>query len=264
VKNRQALMRAMVDMACEAGAVILRHYAGTVERRHKADKSPVTDADQEAEALILDRLSGAAPGIPVVAEELAAAGKIPQIDKAPFFLVDPLDGTKEFLNRNGEFTVNVALIEHGAPIAGVVFAPAMQRMFWGFDHDAYEQRTNAAAELIGAAKAIKARLAPASGMIAVASRSHRDSKTEELLAHYKIADFITSGSSVKFCLIATGEADIYPRHGPTCEWDTAAGHAVLSAAGGRVTLLDGKTPLTYGRAHDNFVNPHFIAWGAKE
>jgi 3'(2'), 5'-bisphosphate nucleotidase len=101
-------------------------------------------------------------------------------------------------------------------------------------------------------------------MIAVASRSHRDSKTEELLAHYKIADFITSGSSVKFCLIATGEADIYPRHGPTCEWDTAAGHAVLSAAGGRVTLLDGKTPLTYGRANDKFVNPHFIAWGAKE
>jgi len=252
----------MIGMAREAGVVILRHYAGTIERRHKADKSPVTDADNEAEELILDRLSRVAPSIPVVAEELAAAGEIPAIGDDPFFLVDPLDGTKEFLNRNGEFTVNIALIERGLPTAGVVFAPAMERMFWGFNHEAYEQRTNAAAELVGTPKPIKARLAPKDGMIAVASRSHRDSKTEELLAHYKIADFITSGSSVKFCLIATGEADIYPRHGPTCEWDTAAGHAVLAAAGGRVTLLDGKTPLTYGRAQDKFLNPHFIAWGA--
>ena len=254
----------MVEMACEAGAVILRHYAGTVERRQKADKSPVTDADHEAEALILDRLSRAAPGIPVVAEELAAAGGIPHIGAAPFFLVDPLDGTKEFLNRNGEFTVNIALIENGAPTAGVVFAPAMQRMFWGLGSEAFEQASNPSAELVGAAKHIKTRVAPANGMTAVASRSHRDSKTEELLAHYKIAEFVTSGSSVKFCLIATGEADIYPRHGPTCEWDTAAGHAVLAAAGGRVTLLDGRTPLTYGRASDKFLNPHFIAWGAKE
>jgi 3'(2'), 5'-bisphosphate nucleotidase len=263
VNNKQALMRAMVEMAREAGVVILRHYAGTVERRHKADKSPVTDADNEAEALILDRLSRVAPNIPVVAEELAAAGEIPDIGEAPFFLVDPLDGTKEFLNRNGEFTVNIALIEKGVPTAGVVFAPAMERMFWGVDREAYEQRTNAAAELIGEAKRIEARVPPVSGMTAVASRSHRDSKTEELLAHYKIADFITSGSSVKVCLIATGEADIYPRHGPTCEWDTAAGHAVLAAAGGRVTLLDGVTPLTYGRARDKFLNPHFIAWGAR-
>jgi len=242
----------------------LRHYAGTVERRQKADKSPVTDADQEAEALILDRLSKAAPGIPVVAEELAAAGTIPQVHAGPFFLVDPLDGTKEFLNRNGEFTVNIALIENGAPTAGVVFAPAMERLFWGSGHEAFEQRTNANAETVGPAKRIKARVPPAHGMTAVASRSHRDSKTEELLAHYKIAEFVTSGSSVKFCLIATGEADIYPRHGPTCEWDTAAGHGVLAAAGGRVTLLDSRTPLTYGRAADKFLNPFFIAWGAKE
>src|SRR5690242_8492771 len=121
-------MRAMVETAREAGVVILRHYAGTVERRQKEDKSPVTDADNEAEALILDRLSRVAPGIPVVAEELAAAGKIPAVGAKPFFLVDPLDGTKEFLNRNGEFTVNIALIEQGVPTAGVVFAPAMERM----------------------------------------------------------------------------------------------------------------------------------------
>ncbi len=247
----------MIEMAREAGAVVMRHYAGTVERRHKADKSPVTDADQEAEALILDRLSRAAPGVPVVAEELAAAGTIPNVDAAPFFLVDPLDGTKEFLNRNGEFTVNIALIEAGQPTAGVVFAPAMERLFWGSDHEAFEQRGAAAPHRI------KARVPPKDGMIAVASRSHRDSKTEELLAHYNITQFVTSGSSVKFCLVATGEADIYPRHGPTCEWDTAAGHAVLAAAGGRVTLLDGTTPLTYGRARDKFINPHFIAWGAK-
>ncbi|MBI1210438.1 MAG: 3'(2'),5'-bisphosphate nucleotidase CysQ [Alphaproteobacteria bacterium] len=255
-------MRAMVDAAREAGVVVMRHYAGTVERRAKADKSPVTDADQEAEALILDRLARLAPEIPVVAEESAAAGRLPTIDDKPFFLVDPLDGTKEFLNRNGEFTVNIALIERGQPTAGVVFAPAIERMFWGYDDQAFEQRSDASVKLVGTAKQIKARVAPSDGMIAVASRSHRDSKTEELLAHYKIADFITSGSSIKFCLIATGEADIYPRHGPTCEWDTAAGHAVLAAAGGRVTLLDGKTPLTYGHAAQKFLNPFFIAWGA--
>lgn len=263
MNKKEALMAAMVEMAREAGVVILRHYAGTIERRHKADKSPVTDADHEAEELILDRLSRAAPGIPVVAEELAAAGKLPPIDDKPFFLVDPLDGTKEFINRNGEFTVNIALIEHGLPTAGVVFAPAIKRMFWGFDHQAFEQASDDAARLTGKPRQIKARIAPKDGMVAVASRSHRDSKTEELLAHYKIADFITSGSSVKFCLIATGEADIYPRHGPTCEWDTAAGHAVLAAAGGSVTLLDGTTPFTYGRAGENFLNPHFIAWGAR-
>jgi 3'(2'), 5'-bisphosphate nucleotidase len=261
VKNNEALTRAMVEIAREAGSVILRHYAGSVERRQKADKSPVTDADHEAEALILDRLSRAAPTVPVVAEEAAAAGAIPDIGSAPFFLVDPLDGTKEFLNRNGEFTVNIALIERGAPTAGVVFAPAIGRMFWGSDGEAFEQHSDPRTQLIGTAHRIKTRLPPERGMTAVASRSHRDSKTEELLAHYKIAEFITSGSSVKFCLIAAGEADIYPRHGPTCEWDTAAGHAVLAAAGGRVTLLDGRTPLTYGRARDKFVNPHFIAWG---
>jgi 3'(2'), 5'-bisphosphate nucleotidase len=261
VKNNEALARAMVEIAREAGAVILRHYAGSVERRQKADKSPVTDADQEAEALIIDRLSRLAPDVPVVAEESAAAGAIPDIGSAPFLLVDPLDGTKEFLNRNGEFTVNIALIERGAPIAGVVFAPAIGRMFWGSDDQAFEQHTDPQAQLVGIAHRIKTRLPPKQGMTAVASRSHRDSKTEELLAHYKIAEFVTSGSSVKFCLIAAGEADIYPRHGPTCEWDTAAGHAVLAAAGGRVTLLDGRTPLTYGRARDKFVNPHFIAWG---
>src|SRR4029078_10559807 len=130
------------------------------------------------------------------------------------------------------------------------------------DHEAFEQATDDAANLIGKARQIRGRSAPKHGMVAAASRTHRDSKTAELLAHYKIANFITSGSSVKFCLIATGEADIYPRHGPTCEWDTAAGHDVLAAAGGRGSLLDGKTPLTYGRANDKFVNPFFIAWGA--
>src|SRR5262249_26177074 len=142
VNNKEALMAAMVEMAREAGAVILRHYAGTIEKRHKADKSPVTDADQEAEELILDRLARVAPGMPVVAEELAAAGKLPAIDDKPFFLVDPLDGTKEFINRNGEFTVNIALIEHGHPTAGVVFAPAIKRMFWGHDTQAFEQHSD--------------------------------------------------------------------------------------------------------------------------
>jgi 3'(2'), 5'-bisphosphate nucleotidase len=255
-ESRAALLAKMVEIAREAGALIMRHYAGEVVRRQKADKSPVTVADEEAEHLIVARLAGVAPSIPVIAEESAAAGVLPDIGKGVFFLVDPLDGTKEFLNRNGEFTVNIALVEHGAPTAGVVYAPAVDRLFWGSDGKAFEQQAGAAA-----AKPITTRAAPKEGMIAIASRSHRDKFTEELLAFYPIAKLIAAGSSLKFCVIAAGEADIYPRHGPTMEWDTAAGDAVLRAAGGVVTRLDGKTPLTYGNAAEKFANPSFVAWG---
>jgi 3'(2'), 5'-bisphosphate nucleotidase len=244
----------MVQIARSAGALIMRHYAGDVERRHKADKSPVTAADEEAEDLILRGLREAAPGIPVVAEESAAAGTLPDISGGTFFLVDPLDGTKEFLNKNGEFTVNIALIEGTEPVAGVVYAPAVDRLFWGNSDGAFE-------ETRGGRKQIKTRPVPETGMIAIASRSHRDRLTDEYLAHYPIADLIAAGSSLKFCVIAAGEADLYPRHGSTMEWDTAAGHAVLKAAGGRVTRLDGKTPLTYGNAREKFLNPSFVAWG---
>jgi 3'(2'), 5'-bisphosphate nucleotidase len=253
-ETRDALLAKMVEAARHAGALIMRHYAGDSERRTKADKSPVTAADEEAEKLILEALRRAAPTLPVVAEESAAAGKLPDISGGTFFLVDPLDGTKEFLNKNGEFTVNVALIEHGNPTAGVVFAPAAGRLFWGSVAGAFE-------ETHGHVRPIKTRPTPAEGMTAIASRSHRDRLTDEYLAHYPIAKLIAAGSSLKFCVIAAGEADLYPRHGPTMEWDTAAGDAVLRAAGGRVTRLDGRTPLIYGNAREKFQNPSFVAWG---
>ena len=253
-RERDALLQHMVAIAREAGVVILRHYAGEIERRQKADKSPVTAADEEAEALILRRLNVAAPGLPIVAEESVAAGATPDVSSGVFFLVDPLDGTKEFLNRNGEFTVNIALVEHGQPTAGVVYAPAKERLFWAAGFKAFEEKG-------GAAIPIATRTPPKEGLVAIASRSHRDRLTEELLAHYPIAKLIAAGSSLKFCIIAAGEADLYPRHGPTMEWDTAAGHAVLRAAGGVVTRLDGKTPLTYGNVAEKFQNPSFVAWG---
>jgi len=215
----------------------------------------VTRADEEAEALIVARLTKLSPEIPVVAEEAVAAGAMPRVG-ARFFLVDPLDGTKEFLSRNGEFTVNIALIENEAPVCGVVLAPALGRAFAG------DVAAGAAFELLpeGGARAIRARTAPEEGLTAVVSRSHRDAKTEEFLAHYKIARMVAAGSSLKFCLIAAGEADLYPRHGRTMEWDTAAGHAVLAAAGGSVTQLDG-APFLYGKAAQGFANPHFVARG---
>ncbi|MEQ1754662.1 MAG: 3'(2'),5'-bisphosphate nucleotidase CysQ [Micropepsaceae bacterium] len=252
--SRTELTAKLVSIAREAGDVLMKHYSGDIVQRKKADNSPVTAADEEAEALILRRLGEVAPAIPVVAEESAAAGRLPNIGTSPFFLVDPLDGTKEFLNHNGEFTVNIALIEHGIPVAGVVFAPAIGRMFWGADIQAFEENS-------AATKPIRTRTAPETGLTAIASRSHRDAATDEFLSRHRIASIVSAGSSLKFCVLAAGEADIYPRMGPTMEWDTAAGHAVLRAAGGRVTLVDTTTDLTYGNAESGFRNPFFIAWG---
>jgi 3'(2'), 5'-bisphosphate nucleotidase len=252
----------LVRITHDAGKVVMHHYDAGTEARKKNDHSPVTDADEEAERLILARLRDAAPGVPVVAEEEVAAGRLPQVG-THFFLVDPLDGTKEFINRNGEFTVNIAEIDKGIAVRGVVYAPAKQRLFFG-EHGsgAWEIATTVPdAPDIKSARAIAVRTAPSDGLVAVASRSHRDKKTEEYLAHYPVKDFITAGSSLKFCLVAAGEADIYPRHGTTMEWDTAAGHAVLSAAGGTVTNLDG-SPFLYGRTAEKFTNPHFVARGA--
>jgi len=252
---------ALARLAHEAGTIVMRHYEAGTEAREKADHSPVTDADEEAETHILKGLRELAPGVPVVAEEEVAAGRLPAVARH-FFLVDPLDGTKEFINRNGEFTVNIAEIENGIAIRGVVYAPAKNRLFLGeTPGGAYEIATAVAAMPdIARARPIHVRQAPADGLIAVASRSHRDKKTEEYLAAYPVKDFITAGSSLKFCLVAAGEADIYPRHGTTMEWDTAAGHAVLAAAGGTVTNLDG-TPFLYGRVAAGFTNPHFVARG---
>jgi 3'(2'), 5'-bisphosphate nucleotidase len=254
-------LAALAVLAHEAGAIIMQHYAAGVEARRKTDHSPVTVADEDAEAHILKGLAVLAPDVPAVAEEAAAAGKTPQVANH-FFLIDPLDGTKEFINRNGEFTVNIAEIENGIAVRGVVYAPAKHRLFIGeTPGGAFEIRTEPDAALdMSGARPICVRKMPSGGLTAVASRSHRDKNTEEYLAAYPVKDFITAGSSLKFCLVAAGEADIYPRHGTTMEWDTAAGHAVLSAAGGTVTNLDG-SPFLYGRVADGFTNPHFVARG---
>jgi 3'(2'), 5'-bisphosphate nucleotidase len=250
----------LAEIAHEAGGVILKHY-GAVEARAKPDSSPVTAADEEAEALILKRLGQTHPEYPVIAEESAARGDIPPL-RERFILVDPLDGTKEFLKRNGEFTVNIAVVSQGIPIAGVVYAPALSRMFAGSAGEgAFEIAARSDAPFdAGRAQAIRARKAPPEGLTAAISRTHGDTKTEEYLAAYKIAHLVTAGSSLKFCLIAAGEADLYPRHGPTMEWDTAAGHAVVNAAGGSVTQLDG-SPFLYGKAAEGFRNSSFVARG---
>jgi 3'(2'), 5'-bisphosphate nucleotidase len=253
---------ALAGIAWSAGGIVLRHYADEgISSRKKDDHSPVTAADEEAEAYILSRLREIAPGVAVIAEEEAAAGRVEKIGER-FYLVDPLDGTREFINRNGEFTVNIAEIFQGAPVRGVVLAPAKGRLFLGeTPGGAFELDAQPGATLdFSQARPIAARPAPADGLVAVASRSHRDTKTDEYLAAYPVKEFVTAGSSLKFCLVAAGEADIYPRHGRTMEWDTAAGHAVLAAAGGSVTTLEGG-PFVYGKSHEKFANPFFVARG---
>jgi len=247
------LLPAIVALAERAGALILEHYREGVAVRAKADASPVTVADEAAEALILEGLAELTPEIPVVAEETVAAGHVPELGDGRFWLVDPLDGTKEFLSRNGEFTVNIALIEGQEPVLGVVFAPALGKVWWG--------ARGAGAVLRDAAgeRPIAARPRPQSGIVAIASRSHSDPQTEAFLDEMGVAERISAGSSLKFCLVAEGRADVYPRFGPTMEWDTAAGHAVLAVAGGQVTTRDG-APFTYRKP--GFRNPEFIARGA--
>ena len=242
---------ALVRLAERAGAVILEHYAAGTEVRAKADRSPVTAADEAAEAVIVAGLEAIAPGTPVIAEEAVAAGRVPETADRPFWLVDPLDGTREFLSRNGEFTVNIALVEGERPVLGVVHAPALGRSWWG--------RIGEGAKLgdAGGQRRIATRRRPTSGAVAVASRSHRDPGTDALLRELGVVDTRSAGSSLKFCLLAEGAADVYPRFGPTMEWDTAAGQAVLCAAGGAVLTPEG-APFVYRKP--GFRNGPFVAW----
>lgn len=252
----------LAGIAIAAGALILEVYGrGEIAAAAKADHSPVTEADTAAECLILDRLSAVAPGIPIVSEEAVSRGIVPKIGDR-FFLVDPLDGTKEFLSRNGEFTVNIALIDEGRPVAGIVYAPAAGALFAGGDSEAW------AARVIGgrleARRPTAARAPAAAGFDVLASRSHMTAETESFIRKLKVHSLVSAGSSLKFCRIAEGAADLYPRFGRTMEWDTAAGDAVLRAAGGHVMTRDGE-PLTYGkrgRGDAHFENPSFIAYGA--
>ncbi|HTY49915.1 MAG TPA: 3'(2'),5'-bisphosphate nucleotidase CysQ [Steroidobacteraceae bacterium] len=252
--SQSSLLSALIDTALAAGNAINQIYHGTFEVTLKADASPVTAADHAAEELILAALAAQAPGTPVVAEEQMAAGHAPVVGEE-FFLVDPLDGTKEFVQRRGEFTVNIALVRRGAPVLGVVHAPATGVVYAGDVETAQAWRLTAG----GRREQIRVRAVPQAGFTAVASRSHRTPATDRYLAGYRIAELVSVGSSLKFCLVAAGEADLYPRLGPTMEWDTAAGHAVLVAAGGTVLAADG-LPLTYGKPR--FKNPSFVAAGA--
>ncbi|MBI3452467.1 MAG: 3'(2'),5'-bisphosphate nucleotidase CysQ [Rhodospirillales bacterium] len=259
--DRAALLVEVVALAQAAGKTALKFYAEGFSVRAKADASPVTEADEAAEALILDGLARLTPGTPVISEEaiarLGAAGaeKLSGVNaSATFWLVDPLDGTREFVARNGEFTVNIALIENRRPVLGVVHAPV-----GGATYAARGPGTATVARGKDAPHAIRVRPPPAAGLVAVSSRSHGDKAAlAAYLDEFPVAERRTIGSAVKFGLVAEGAADLYPRLGPTMEWDTAAGHAILEAAGGTVTTLDGR-PLLYGKS--GFRNPDFLARG---
>lgn len=249
-----ALLEQLTPLIRDAGRVIMDIYATDFDVTRKGDDSPVTQADQKAETVILAGLAKVAPGIPVVAEEAVSAGNIPDVSDR-FFLVDPLDGTKEFISRNGEFTVNIALIEQGRPVLGLVYAPAIGRLFAG------ASGLGAWLEEDGQGKrSIRCRAVPAEGLTVVASRSHGDETAlDAFLNGRKVASRTNAGSSLKLCLVAAGEADLYPRLGRTMEWDIAAGDAVLRAAGGRVTVVADGQDLRYGKP--GFDNPHFAAAG---
>lgn len=268
--TRAQLAGEVEAIARAAGEAILAFYAQGTESWRKADRSPVTEADLAANALIVSRLKALTPSIPIVAEEdMADEATGPDVSRGRFWLVDPLDGTKEFLSHNGEFTVNIALIDRGVPILGVVYTPAQATLHLGLParadiaatpgNDSSDKASGAwQVDDDGNRQSITCRRPPSQGLTAVVSRSHATPETEDYLARHTIAERAAKGSSLKFCILAEGKADLYPRLGPTMEWDTAAGHAVLLAAGGAVETLDG-APLGYGKP--GFRNPEFVARG---
>jgi 3'(2'), 5'-bisphosphate nucleotidase len=254
------IFEAIIAAAVEAGKVVHDIYRGQIDVSHKVDASPVTNADHAAEAIILERLAEVAPHIPIIAEEEVAAGRVPAVG-TEFFLVDPLDGTKEFIQKRGDFTVNIALIRDRQPVLGVVYGPAKSSLFAGnvTAKTAFRSDVNTESSDATPRRAIKVRPVPPDGITAVSSRSHSTPETDAYLALFKVADRVSVGSSLKFCLVAAAEADLYPRLGTTMEWDTAAGHAVLLAAGGSV-WAPGGVPLLYGKS--DFRNSFFIASGS--
>jgi 3'(2'), 5'-bisphosphate nucleotidase len=249
----------LVQLAQYAAREIMMVYASDFAVHSKADLSPVTEADALAEKLILKGLKKHWPNIPVLAEEAASAGHIPVLGER-FFLVDPLDGTKEFTSRNGEFTVNIALIENLRPVMGVVYAPAINQLYWGEAGKGAGYADLGLNDTVSQTiwQPIAVRKPPKNGLTVLASRSHMDAATSDFLKTCHVNTLISAGSSLKFCLIAKGKADLYPRFGRTMEWDTGAGQAVLEAAGGKVCDVDG-TRLTYGKSDRGFDNPAFVA-----
>jgi len=246
----------LAEIALKGGEEVMAVYGTAFDVEKKDDSSPVTEADLRCEAVIKPLLKALPPDVVIM-----SAGDVPA-EASRMFLVDPLDGTKEFVNRNGDFTVNIALIENGVPVAGVVYAPAIGKIWAGSVADgAY--RGDVEGGRIGKVETIATRPTPEK-IVAVGSRSHGASETAEWLKRFDVDNLVSRGSSLKFCLVAEGDADVYPRLGRTMEWDTAAGDAVLRAAGGLVTTLDGK-PLVYGKRRQaddvDFANPHFVAFG---
>ena len=251
------LTTVMRQLALQAGDKIMQIYgADDFEVRSKSDASPVTEADEAADALISAGLRAEFPDVTLVTEEQSAThGQ----QASTFLIVDPLDGTKEFVQRRGDFTVNIAYVEDGVPRFGVVYAPAKGRLFYTSAHGGAVEEKAPFGATPGEVVPIGVNSMPDNrGLMVVASKSHRDAATDDYINSYAVRDMTSAGSSLKFCLVATGEADLYPRLGRTMEWDTAAGDAVLRAAGGEVVRFDDHTALAYGKP--GFENPFFIAY----
>ncbi|MEM6373749.1 MAG: 3'(2'),5'-bisphosphate nucleotidase CysQ [Pseudomonadota bacterium] len=255
--NYDDLIPVIRRLALDAGDAIIEIYGSDdFDVKAKSDDSPVTAADEAADALISAGLRAAFPDMMLVTEEQAATHTS---RGDTFLIVDPLDGTKEFVHRRGDFTVNIALVEGGVPTRGVVYAPAKKRMFFTqADGQSVEETGTFAKDVIGDVIPLHVADSDNAALLVVASKSHRDEATDAYINKYAVADMKSAGSSLKFCLVATGEADLYPRVGRTMEWDTAAGHAVLAGAGGRVVRFDDHSPLTYGK--EGYANPFFIAY----
>ncbi len=254
--THDSLIPVIRRLAIEAGDKIMEIYRSEdFDVKVKSDDSPVTAADEAADAIIAAGLRAAFPDLALVTEEQAGSHGA-QGDT--FLIVDPLDGTKEFIHRRGDFTVNIALVEGGVPTRGVVYAPARGRMFYTLaDGRSVEETGELAAGRAGPVRPIRVAEPDNGALRVVASKSHRDQATDDYIGKYRVEDMKSAGSSLKFCLVATGEADLYPRIGRTMEWDTAAGHAVLSGAGGAVVRFDDHRPLRYGKP--GYANPFFIA-----
>lgn len=252
----KALVPDLLNTMLKAGDVVMDVFNSDFDVYGKDDKSPVTEADRRGETVITSALSRIAPDIPIVGEEAKSEGHCPDISGGVFWLVDPLDGTKEFIKRGSDFTVNIGLIRDGHPIAGFVLAPALNKLYWGIVGEG-AWIADVQDGVLSIEREISARSAEPDNLVIVASKSHRSPELETWLAHFPAAEHVSIGSSLKLCLLATGEADLYPRLGPTCEWDTAAAHAVLLAAGGHVTVAGGAS-LTYAKDLKTFLNPWFL------
>lgn len=251
--NYESLLDKVLEIADTASRKVMEIYQTDFEVQTKDDNSPITAADIASHHVIVDGLKELTPDIPILSEESANAPWSERKGWTRFWLVDPIDGTKDFTNRTGEFTVNIALIENGEPVMGVVTAPALNEAYWGIKGQGAWKR-----EADGSTRKLEV-VNPPEAVRAVASKNHMNEETRTFIEQLGDHELVQAGSSLKFCRIAEGQADIYPRLGPTCEWDTGAAHAVLVAAGGKVTQLDG-TPLAYGK--EDVLNPYFVASGA--